>query len=94
MATRESRMEVVAWIAVCKFNYSLEGGFARDWIVANERIQPPPTIQPSEWFTFDIMTGTPSLLKELIPSDLDYIHCLYSETFFKIKRFLSIKINN
>jgi hypothetical protein len=71
MATRESRMEVVAWIAVCKFNCSLEGGFVRDWIVANERVRPPTTIQPSEWVKFDTITGTPSLLKELVPSDLD-----------------------
>lgn len=26
-ATRESRMEVVAWIAICKFDCRLEGGF-------------------------------------------------------------------
>jgi hypothetical protein len=61
MATRESRMEVVVWIAVCKFNCSREGGFVRDWVVANERVRPSPTIQPSEWVTFDIVTGTPSL---------------------------------
>ena len=70
-ATRESRMEVIAWIAVCKFNCSLEGGFVRDWIIANERARPSLTIQPSEWVKFDTMTGTPSLLKELVPSDLD-----------------------
>ncbi len=32
-ATRETRMEVVAWIAVCKFQCKLEGGFVRDWVV-------------------------------------------------------------
>ncbi|CAF4991735.1 unnamed protein product, partial [Rotaria socialis] len=31
-ATRETRMEVVAWIAVCIFHCKLEGGFVRDWI--------------------------------------------------------------
>ncbi|CAF4047961.1 unnamed protein product [Adineta steineri] len=70
-ATRESRMEVVAWIAVCKFNCNLEGGFVRDWIVANERVCPAPEIQPSDWVQFDALTGTPSLLKALVPSDLD-----------------------
>ncbi|CAF4048838.1 unnamed protein product [Rotaria sp. Silwood2] len=29
-ATRETRMEVVAWIAVCKFSCKVEGGFVRD----------------------------------------------------------------
>lgn len=71
IATRESRMEVVAWIAVCKFNCSLEGGFVRDWIVGNECARPSQIIQPSEWVKFDTKTGTPSLLKELVPSDLD-----------------------
>jgi hypothetical protein len=32
-ATRETRMAVVAWIAVCKFGCKLEGGFVRDWFV-------------------------------------------------------------
>ncbi|CAF4078591.1 unnamed protein product [Rotaria magnacalcarata] len=73
-ASRESRMEVVAWVAVCKFNCNLEGGFVRDWIVANERVRPPLTIQPSEWVQFDAITGIPSLLKALVPSDIDYLY--------------------
>ncbi|CAF4952737.1 unnamed protein product [Rotaria sp. Silwood1] len=32
-ATRETRMEVVSWIAVCKFDCKIEGGFVRDWVV-------------------------------------------------------------
>ncbi|CAF1652229.1 unnamed protein product [Didymodactylos carnosus] len=32
--TRETRMEIVAWTAVCKFHCKLEGGFVRDWILA------------------------------------------------------------
>ncbi|CAF3052625.1 unnamed protein product [Rotaria sp. Silwood2] len=32
-AKRETRMEVVAWIAVCQFYCRLEGGFVRDWVV-------------------------------------------------------------
>ena len=39
-ATRETRMEVVAWIAVCKFDCRLEGGFVRDWIVGNYTAKP------------------------------------------------------
>ncbi|CAF4687136.1 unnamed protein product, partial [Rotaria sp. Silwood2] len=34
-ATRETRIEVVAWIAVCKIHCELEGGFVRDWIVGD-----------------------------------------------------------
>jgi len=85
MATRESRMEVVGWIAVCKFNCSLEGGFVRDWIIANERARPLPTIEPSEWVKFDTVTGTPSLLKDLVPSDLD---CkLPLDCYFHLEKF-------
>ena len=44
-ATRETRMEVVAWIAVCKFDCKLEGGFVRDWIVGNYTQRPTNLIQ-------------------------------------------------
>lgn len=90
-ATRESRMEVVAWVAVCKFNCSLEGGFVRDWIVANERARPSPKIQPPEWVKFDAITGTPCLLKELVPSDLDCKMPL--DRYFDVKKFCD-EINN
>ena len=91
VATRESRMEVVAWVAVCKFNCSLEGGFVRDWIVAHERVRPSPTIQPSEWVKFDAITGTPCLLKELVPSDLDCKMPL--DRYFDVNKFCD-EINN
>lgn len=85
MVTRESRMEVIAWIAVCRFNCRLEGGFVRDWVVANERVRPPPTIQTSEWVKFDTKTGNPFLLEELVPSDLD---CkLPSNCYFDLENF-------
>ena len=45
-ATRETRMEVVAWIATCKFDCRLEGGFVRDWIVGNYTNL--PTSDPSD----------------------------------------------
>ncbi|CAF1453924.1 unnamed protein product [Rotaria magnacalcarata] len=84
-ASRESRMEVVAWVAVCKFNCNLEGGFVRDWIVANERVRPPLTIQPSEWVQFDAITGIPSLLKALVPSDIDCKMPL--DRYFDVEKF-------
>jgi hypothetical protein len=85
MATRESRMEVVAWMAVCNFDCSLEGGFVRDWIVANERARPSPTVPTSEWIVFQHNTGAPSLIKTVVPSDLD---CKMSlDHYFDIERF-------
>ncbi|CAF1197289.1 unnamed protein product [Adineta steineri] len=61
-------MEVVAWIAVCKFNCNLEGGFVRDWIVANERVRPAPEIQPSNWVQFDALT------EQVHNSELDIVY--------------------
>ncbi|CAF2066194.1 unnamed protein product, partial [Rotaria magnacalcarata] len=86
-ATRETRMEVVAWIAVCKFDCRLEGGFVRDWIVGNCTAR--PSGYPSTWVTYQInATGTilPYLDKDLIPSDLD-CH-LPSHKYFDIDKFL------
>jgi hypothetical protein len=37
---RTSRMELVAWILVNKFNCILEGGFVRDWIVGGRSYIP------------------------------------------------------
>ncbi|CAF5062836.1 unnamed protein product, partial [Rotaria sp. Silwood1] len=49
-ATRETRMEVVAWIAVCKFSCKLEGGFVRDWVVGNDISRPAnPLPSPKHW---------------------------------------------
>ena len=49
-ATRETRMEVVAWIAICQFDCRLEGGFVRDWIVGNYSQR--PTVDPAIWITY------------------------------------------
>ena len=69
-ATRESRMEVVAWIAVCQFNCRLEGGFVRDWVVGNYSAK-PANLVPQKWVEIDSATGLPVLSRELVPSDLD-----------------------
>lgn len=83
-ATRETRMEVVAWIAVCLFNCKLEGGFIRDWIVANESARPPSTIPPQQWIQ---MNGNiPTIDKAFIPSDLD-CHLPINQ-HFDLDRFL------
>jgi len=67
-ATRESRMEVVAWVAVCLFDCRLEGGFVRDWVVSKD---PPqrPNLPPQQWVEFS--NGLPVLNRALVPSDLD-----------------------
>ncbi|CAF1115266.1 unnamed protein product, partial [Adineta ricciae] len=68
-ATRETRMEVVAWIAVCLFRCKLEGGFVRDWIVANQSARPPASVLPQQWVQFS--HKIPVIDKAVIPSDLD-----------------------
>ncbi|CAF0873800.1 unnamed protein product [Adineta ricciae] len=74
-ATRESRMEVVAWIAVCQFHCKLEGGFVRDWIVGNEAFV-PINLQndPKAWIEYrpgEEGQDIPGIRKEIVPSDLD-----------------------
>lgn len=67
-ATRTTRMEVVAWIAVCKFHCRLEGGFVRDWVVGGYSSKPSlPTDQWVEKTKSDI----PKLHSKVIPADLD-----------------------
>ncbi len=74
-ATRETRMEVVAWIAVCKFQCKLEGGFVRDWVVGDYK-KPPPNLShnPKAWIQYKTYANgqsIPYMHKELVPSDLD-----------------------
>ncbi|CAF3704214.1 unnamed protein product [Rotaria sp. Silwood1] len=82
-ATRETRMEVVAWIAVCKFDCKLEGGFVRDWIVGHYTARPPGITDPKKWI--DKSNSMPALVKEVIPCDLD-CH-LPSHMYFDIEKF-------
>lgn len=83
-ATRETRMEVVAWIAVCKFDCRLEGGFVRDWIVGGY-IQRPTNLakNPKAWI--ETKTPVPALHKQVVPCDLD-CH-LPSHAYFDISKF-------
>ncbi|CAF3381973.1 unnamed protein product [Rotaria socialis] len=83
--TRESRMEVVAWVAVCQFQCRLEGGFVRDWIV-DHRSEHPTSIEPKNWVTFNKQTELPELTPKLIPADLDF-H-LPLKKYFDLERFL------
>ena len=84
-ATRETRMEVVAWIAICKFDCKLEGGFVRDWIVGNT-IQRPTNLlsNPKSWVSL-AGNGIPYMNKEVVPGDLD-CH-LPSQSYFDIDKF-------
>ena len=82
-ATRETRMEVVAWLAICKFDCRLEGGFVRDWIVGHY-ISRPKNNNPQQWITLR-NNLIPELDKEVVPSDLD-CH-LPSYRYFDIQLF-------
>ena len=86
-ATRETRMEVVAWMAICKFGCRLEGGFVRDWIVGHYSYPPANTVTNShDWIEYnDKNKRLPSIIKEIIPSDLD-CH-LPSYRYFDIEKF-------
>mmetsp|Transcript_34674 Transcript_34674/g.72727 ORF Transcript_34674/g.72727 Transcript_34674/m.72727 type:complete len:1069 (-) Transcript_34674:659-3865(-) len=85
-ATRESRMEIVARIAVQVFGCKLCGGFLRDWIVNGEREHLPGPFedwieQPAGGYTrFEIKAG-------VIPKDLDLE--LPMEKYFDVGRFVS-----
>jgi hypothetical protein len=74
-ATRETRMEVVAWIAVCEFQCKLEGGFVRDWVIANYVRRPANLVtNPKAWINYVknfVGDDIPCMDKEVVPSDLD-----------------------
>ena len=83
-ASRETRMEVVAWIAVCKFDCKVEGGFVRDWIVGHYTSRPANSAtNPKAWIHY--VGNVPYLDKEVVPCDLD-CH-LPSYTYFDIEKF-------
>lgn len=88
--TRESRMEVVAWIAVCEFHCKLEGGFVRDWVIGNKPYVPPhPKNNPKAWIIYENNEEgqpiIPSIEKSIVPSDLDF-H-LPLDRYFDIEKF-------
>ena len=89
-ATRETRMEVVAWIAVCKFHCKLEGGFVRDWVVGGYTSPPTGMINnPKGWIQYVTnykSENIPCMNKEVIPADLD-CHLPVHHSF-DIDRFL------
>ena len=83
-ASRETRMEAVAWIAVCKFDCKVEGGFVRDWIVGHYTARPTgATTNPRGWIKYS--GSIPYLDKEVVPCDLD-CH-LPSHAYFDIEKF-------
>jgi hypothetical protein len=85
-ATRETRMEVVAWIAVCKFDCKLEGGFVRDWVVGKYTARPPNLLNtPNAWVQYQGPDKIPYMHKEVVPSDLD-CH-LPKRSYFDIEKF-------
>jgi hypothetical protein len=88
-ATRETRMEVVGWIAVCKFDCKLEGGFVRDWIVGKYTARPTYLINdPNSWIKYEtnyFNEKIPHMNEEVVPADLD-CH-LPTHAYFDIDKF-------
>jgi hypothetical protein len=79
-------MEVVAWIAVCKFDCRLEGGFVRDWVVGNYKAT--PNNNPTTWLQYNTNAEgqqIPAIVKEVVPADLD-CH-LPTHAYFDIDKF-------
>ena len=91
-ATRETRMEVVAWFAVCEFGCKLEGGFVRDWIVGKYVDRPKGKYaDPSTWISRESNAAgqkIPIMNKAVIPTDLDCHLPIF--TYFDIDKFLDI----
>ncbi|CAF4351845.1 unnamed protein product [Rotaria sp. Silwood2] len=83
-ASRETRMEVVACIAVCQFYCRLEGGFIRDWVVGNY-FSRPSNLPSNQWIQYST-TSIPILPKDLVPADLDCI--LPYSKIFDIEAFI------
>ena len=84
-ATRETRMEIVARIAVQNFGCKLCGGFLRDWIVNGERKYPSTpakdwVIEPGGFVKYEI-------LEEVVPRDIDLE--LPMEKYFDVGRFVA-----
>lgn len=89
LATRETRMEVVASLAVCQFHCRLEGGFVRDWVVGGFSSR-PNNVPPDQWLT-QTPTGIPVLNREVVPADLD-CHLPQSK-IFDIEAFIDALYN-
>jgi hypothetical protein len=85
-ATRETRMEVVAWIAVCKFKCKVEGDFVRDWVIGKYAERPQNLLtNPQAWVQYQGPDQIPYLIKEVVPNDLD-CH-LPKDAYFDIESF-------
>jgi hypothetical protein len=93
-ATRESRMSVVARIAILDFNCRISGGFLRDWIVRGERQHPATPPGGANRFNNDwLMTVAPGvgfikydMQEGVIPKDLDAE--LPHDEYFDVARFI------
>ena len=87
-ATRVTRMEVVARIAIHMFDCKVVGGFVRDWIVRGEStfIDSNGSKKPSDWVIAKPYVKW-EISKSIIPSDLDME--LSMSTYFDVNRFIS-----
>ena len=91
-AKRETRIEVAAWIAACKFNCRIFGGFARDWIVGGYSSKPDISTNRLEWISYKSERTTitdvqqvPCINKQFVPNGVD---CYLPDVGFDIDDFL------
>ncbi|CAF3401569.1 unnamed protein product [Rotaria socialis] len=91
-ATRETRMEAVAWITVCQFNCCIFGGFVRDWIVGGYISKPAIHQHPTAWIKYTkcidkngCSKNLPHLNKEIVPNDID---CYLLDSDFNIDQYV------
>jgi hypothetical protein len=82
-ATRATRMEVVAWVALCQFDCRLEGGFVRDWVVRGEEMA-PPGVSMDKWLEWDKHRKRFEVVKGVTPTDLDME---LSSKYFPVQKF-------
>ncbi|UJR12642.1 hypothetical protein I4U23_016817 [Adineta vaga] len=90
-SSRETRMEIAAWIAVCQLNCRIFGGFVRDWIVGGYSVKPIENNELFPWITYTYRSNDfpkveeiPHVIKEFVPNDID---CYLTDNNFDINRF-------
>ncbi|UJR19581.1 hypothetical protein I4U23_022716 [Adineta vaga] len=90
-SSRETRMEIAAWIAVCQFDCRIFGGFVRDWIVGGYSAKPTRNTSLFPWITYTRehyrtrnVQPIPHVTKKFVPNDID---CQLPDNDFDIDRF-------
>ncbi len=78
-STRESRIEVAAWVDICLLTCRVFGDFVRDWFVGGYSAKPTSNIPSSEWITYTLHNDhvyknlkIPHVIKHLVLLDKDH----------------------